>query len=164
MSDEISNVPQPFKPVEISATEFEDLETKALDALCEQFRNRQNDYVSSETLMVLVGTDNDKVASRLFKRLKGIGAVIERPSAFGRHAGVGVHRPTYTVSPRIFEIAAQRKEDVKHAREPEDRVAFVERWIRSHSYWSVAIILFLVLTAVLTFVNQVIQLYDRFKK
>lgn len=163
-ADQDATPPRPFRKTTIGPAEFEDLEAKAIEKLCERFRNRNHDSVDVYTTMADLGTKNQDIARRMFKRLRGIGAIVEREY----HPGPGTYTPisrkrTYVVSPSIFEIAAERKAALAEAREPADRVASAERWIRSHPVFSVFVIALFVLTAIVVLLNQLAEFIGRFR-
>lgn len=144
--------------IEISAAEFEALELRVLDQMCEDFRQRRNQRLAPQLFDSRFAITDPIVAERLFDRLRGIGAIETEPKVEpGEFEGDPNARTHYVISPRIVEITAARKAEIKVRDAPKDRVSAAWKWARS-SWFAPILIVMLVAGFLVTAINQAIEL------
>jgi hypothetical protein len=138
-------------PPTVSESEFEDMELSALHNLSEYYRENGGRQISLQDAPGLLGIEDREQARKMFWHVKRLGAISE---------GVVLGKPVYGVDGTVLEISKRREAEVYASRQPADKVAKAESWLRRHPYWSVAFITLIVVTFVVTLANQLLQLVN----
>lgn len=144
---------------DISAAEFEALELLVLEKMCGDFRTHKNQRIHPQLFNSRFAVTDQDVADRLFERLKGIGAVeTEPPVECKPYEGRPYPETHYVISPRVFEITADRKPEIVARDRPKDKVSAAWRWARSNRWVAPILILVLAIGFLVTAINQAIEL------